>query len=970
MNWYEAALEIKHAQENNQLVIFVGAGVSANSNIPTWSKLIEKIAAQIGYNQCDDCKFKKKTCPEETCVLRNHFSQDEYLRIPEYFYQSAGSEEYYRFIKAVLQSDKASNAIDDEVFRIYPHHVITTNYDSLLEESTEPNAQKYSVVFEDKGLLANPSDKYILKMHGDLDHIESIVLKETDYTVYEQQHPLISTFIKALLVNHTFVFIGYSLNDYNLNLIIGWINYFRKYHQITGAPKSYFVTPGPTSDFEKARLKDEGIIVVDLCAMPEEVLTDSSIPAEITHDSAKRLLAFLKSITEIQLLRQYATLTPIINESFSVLAGYSKISFHDLFSSLAIGPHEMYGDVLVLYDDASFNLIKQQYDENPLFRDIFAKAGITKVERFRSEVDGIVFSSDALDLTETQQYYLGNNYKKLYEILNDNSSLAEKVFYYHILGISYNCIKPFLQEEKETANTGDTVAVLLQRTRQWLVESAAFVDAGETIREVKRIFNTSSLKYLNATKFLHALFYSVEEHLQEMQKQLEKHEERYRHNPYSYISGHGHTSLWRIQAYAYDYFFFVLWNCIPIQYFNNSKEYLSYYIRAILCTYSPTSYLQKNVDDFFDRTHREPYILNPIDLDIITKYCNSDTLKKWIEKYSVSELKTDEKCDVVALFENLSESFTVFHNRYWGDEIVNLSIIAGLVQLSEAEKTRLVLAASATINSLKDAKGSLLEYFPAVHRLVSINKCLGEPKAQLSLLQVLVDPSISDVIVERYSYQYQSVVKALSSSCDEKLREKIVETTEAIESPRKKAYAAYTFRTIIPPTEEEKLISELIESFSENQLVALVVEKRIGFDAAKKAILQSLQASVARREAQPGVKTFPDAVQSGIDSLLYLYLIGEPVDLFEISRFREYSEHLSFALDPEKYDYSKVNIENYMWQNFMYSEEFKHCFIEHKDELLTSDIEKLLSSSTAPNDVRKVVYGLLLDDSELRGYGE
>ena len=59
-----------------------------------------------------------------------------------------------------------------------------------------------------------------------------------------------------------------------------------------------------------------------------------------------------------------------------------------------------------------------------------------------------------------------------------------------------------------------------------------------------------------------------------------------------------------------------------------------------------------------------------------------------------------------------------------------------------------------------------------------------------------------------------------------------------------------------------------------------------------------------------------------------------------------------------------------MWQNFMYSEEFKQCFIEHKDELLTSDIEKLLSSSTAPNDVRKVVYGLLLDDSELRGYGE
>ena len=50
MNWYDAALAIKRAQENNQLVIFVGAGVSANSGIPTWGELIEKKAAKIEYD--------------------------------------------------------------------------------------------------------------------------------------------------------------------------------------------------------------------------------------------------------------------------------------------------------------------------------------------------------------------------------------------------------------------------------------------------------------------------------------------------------------------------------------------------------------------------------------------------------------------------------------------------------------------------------------------------------------------------------------------------------------------------------------------------------------------------------------------------------------------------------------------------------------------------------------------------------
>ena len=82
-------------------------------------------------------------------------------------------------------------------------------------------------------------------MHGDLSAPESIVLKESDYINYEQTHPLIATFIRSLLINHVFLFIGYSLNDYNLNLIIGWINYYRKEHAIGANPMSYLaVTEG------------------------------------------------------------------------------------------------------------------------------------------------------------------------------------------------------------------------------------------------------------------------------------------------------------------------------------------------------------------------------------------------------------------------------------------------------------------------------------------------------------------------------------------------------------------------------------------------------------------------------------------------------------------------------------------------------------------------------------------------------
>ena len=47
MDWVESVREIRKANENNRLVVFVGAGVSKNSGIPTWGELIQDIAKKI-----------------------------------------------------------------------------------------------------------------------------------------------------------------------------------------------------------------------------------------------------------------------------------------------------------------------------------------------------------------------------------------------------------------------------------------------------------------------------------------------------------------------------------------------------------------------------------------------------------------------------------------------------------------------------------------------------------------------------------------------------------------------------------------------------------------------------------------------------------------------------------------------------------------------------------------------------------
>lgn len=67
--WKEAIREIRLAQRANRLVLFVGAGVSANSGVPTWENLIRLIAAEIGYDNCHRCKKIRTDVPGKTAPI-------------------------------------------------------------------------------------------------------------------------------------------------------------------------------------------------------------------------------------------------------------------------------------------------------------------------------------------------------------------------------------------------------------------------------------------------------------------------------------------------------------------------------------------------------------------------------------------------------------------------------------------------------------------------------------------------------------------------------------------------------------------------------------------------------------------------------------------------------------------------------------------------------------------------------------
>ena len=169
--FYQRIEDLKQALAKEKLVIFVGAGVSRNSNLPTWGQMVQVFAERIGYPSIE------------------RLAMEEYIRIPQYFFcmdESEGHRDYYEIIRQLVPRDAKPNILDELIVSLRPRHLVTTNYDKLLDQI----ADGYEIIREGKQLLRGTANQYLIKMHGDIDQVEKLVFKEEDYLCYSETHRL------------------------------------------------------------------------------------------------------------------------------------------------------------------------------------------------------------------------------------------------------------------------------------------------------------------------------------------------------------------------------------------------------------------------------------------------------------------------------------------------------------------------------------------------------------------------------------------------------------------------------------------------------------------------------------------------------------------------------------------------------------------------------------------------------------
>jgi SIR2-like domain len=176
--------------------VFFGAGVSAAAGLPTWEQLVDELAEASGL----DGELRKgltRLPPQDSAALLARELGRERL---EAYVEERFGPGCYSLAHALIAD-------------LPVQEFVTTNYDPLVEQVARDIGRDIRVLpFEE----AVPGAPWLLKLHGDSAHPESVVLTREEYLQFGDGRAALAGVLHSLLLTRHVLFVGTSMLDDDL----------------------------------------------------------------------------------------------------------------------------------------------------------------------------------------------------------------------------------------------------------------------------------------------------------------------------------------------------------------------------------------------------------------------------------------------------------------------------------------------------------------------------------------------------------------------------------------------------------------------------------------------------------------------------------------------------------------------------------------------------------------------------------
>jgi hypothetical protein len=217
MNWDNALIDELAAR---RCIIFMGAGVSASSKSqddskspPDWESLLKLLLDALP----DD---RNKIFASES------IEKKQYLEAAEVICSKINPASFSAIMRAEFITPKYQPSnVHESILKMDPKIVITTNYDDIYDKycATGDAKDGYNVCkYYDTHLINDLRSpvRSIIKAHGCVTDPSKTVLTKSQYFKARQDHSNFFKILDALFITHSILFIGYSLSDPDIQLLL------------------------------------------------------------------------------------------------------------------------------------------------------------------------------------------------------------------------------------------------------------------------------------------------------------------------------------------------------------------------------------------------------------------------------------------------------------------------------------------------------------------------------------------------------------------------------------------------------------------------------------------------------------------------------------------------------------------------------------------------------------------------------
>lgn len=188
----------------NRVIPLVGAGFSKNAilpsgmSIPDWNQLGKEVAKYL-----PDYEYISPV--DALSLFESQFSRVKLVELLSkllHIHDLAPGKAHYAFCNVFFDT------------------ICTTNFDFLLEHTLQTTKRPHSIIVsEDRLPISTSAETKLIKLHGDFNHPEKMVITEQDYDTYLDKNKIMATYISNLFITKTLFLVGYSFEDNDIRNI-------------------------------------------------------------------------------------------------------------------------------------------------------------------------------------------------------------------------------------------------------------------------------------------------------------------------------------------------------------------------------------------------------------------------------------------------------------------------------------------------------------------------------------------------------------------------------------------------------------------------------------------------------------------------------------------------------------------------------------------------------------------------------